>query len=63
MSKENVQKFYELLMNDTAVAEELKKIAAGRDIADPEKAAVLVVDFAAEKGFDFTPYLPIASYS
>ena len=54
MSKENVQKFYELLLNDTAVAEELKKIAAGRDIADPEKAAVLVVDFAAEKGFDFT---------
>ena len=54
MSKENVQKFYELLMNDTAVAEELKKIAAGRDIADPEKAAVLVVDFAAGKGFEFT---------
>ena len=54
MSKESVQKFYELLMTDPVVAEELKKIAAGRDIADPEKAAVLVVDFAAKKGFDFT---------
>ena len=54
MSKENVQKFYELLMTDPVVADELKKIAAGRDIADPEKAAVLVVDFAAKKGFDFT---------
>ena len=54
MSKENVQKFYELLMNDKAVAEELKNIAAGKDIADPEKAAALVVEFAAEKGFDFT---------
>ena len=54
MSKENVQKFYELLMNDKAVAEELKNIAAGKDIADPEKAAALVVEFAAGKGFDFT---------
>ena len=54
MSKESVQKFYELLMTDPVVADELKKIAAGRDIADPEKAAVLVVDFAAKKGFDFT---------
>ena len=54
MSKENVQKFYELLMNDKAVAEELKNIAAGQNIADPEKATVLVVDFAAGKGFDFT---------
>ena len=54
MSKENVQKFYELLMNDTAVTEELKKIAAGRDIADPEKAAALVAEFAAGKGFEFT---------
>ena len=54
MSKENVQKFYELLMNDTAVADELKNIAAGKDIADPEKASELVVDFAAEKGFEFT---------
>ena len=54
MSKENVQKFYELLMNDKAVAEELKNIAAGQNIADQEKAAVLVVDFAAGKGFDFT---------
>ena len=54
MSKENVQKFYELLMNDKAVAEELKNIAAGQNIAVPEKAAVLVVDFAAGKGFDFT---------
>ena len=54
MSKENVQKFYELLMNDKAVAEELKKIAAGKDIAEPEKAAAMVVEFAAGKGFDFT---------
>jgi hypothetical protein len=54
MSKENVQKFYELLMNDKAAAEELKKIAAGKDIAEPEKAAAMVVEFAAGKGFDFT---------
>ena len=54
MSKENVQKFYELLMNDTAVADELKNAAGGKDIADPEKAAAVVVDFAAGKGFDFT---------
>ena len=54
MSKENVQKFYELLMNDKAVAEELKNIAAGKDIAEPEKAAALVVEFAAGKGFDFS---------
>ena len=54
MSKENVQKFYELLMNDTTVADELKNIAVDKDIADPEKAAALVIDFAAGKGFDFT---------
>ncbi len=54
MSKENVQKFYELLMNDTAAADELKNIADGKDIADPEKAAVMVVEFAAGKGFGFT---------
>ena len=54
MSKENVQKFYELLMNDTAAADELKNIADGKDIADPEKAAALVTEFAAGKGFDFT---------
>jgi hypothetical protein len=54
MSKENVQKFYELLMNDKAAAGELKKIAAGKDIAEPEKAAAMVVEFAAGKGFDFT---------
>ena len=54
MRKGNVQKFYELLMNDKAVAEELKNIAAGKDIADSEKAAALVVEFAAGKGFDFT---------
>ena len=54
MSKENVQKFYELLMNDQAVAEELKNTAVGKDIAEPEKAAALVVEFAAGKGVDFT---------
>ena len=54
MGKENVQKFYELLMNDTAAADELKNIADGKDIADPEKAAALVAEFAAGKGFDFT---------
>ena len=54
MSKENVQKFYELLMNDTAAADELKNIASAEDIAEPGKASALVVDFAAEKGFEFT---------
>ena len=54
MSKENIQKFYELLMNDKAVADELKNIAAGKGIADSENTVALVVDFAAEKGFAFT---------
>ena len=54
MSKENVQKFYELLINDTDIADELKNIADGKHIADPEKAAASVVDFAAGKGFEFT---------
>ena len=54
MGKENVQKFYELLMNDKAVADELKNSAAGKDIAGQEEAATLVVEFAAGKGFDFT---------
>ena len=54
MSKENVQKFYELLMNDKAVADELQNIAAGKDIAGQEEAATLIVEFAAVKGFDFT---------
>ena len=54
MSKENVQKFYELLMNDKAVADELQNIAAGKDIAGQEEAATLIVEFAAGKGFDFT---------
>ena len=54
MGKENVQKFYELLMNDKAVADELQNIAAGKDIAGQEEAATLIVEFAAGKGFDFT---------
>ena len=54
MSKENVRKFYEFLMNDSAAAEELKNIAVGKDIDEPEKAAALVVGFAAGKGFDFS---------
>ena len=31
MSKENIQKFYELLVNFAAVAEKLKNIAAGKE--------------------------------
>ena len=54
MGKENVQKFYELLVNDTAAAEELKNMAVGKDIDNPEKAAEMVVEFAAGKGFEFT---------
>ena len=54
MSKENVQKFYELLKNDSSIADELKNIVAEKNINDPEKAVALIVEFAAEKGFDFT---------
>ena len=54
MSKENIQKFYELLMNDKVVADELKNIAASKGNADSENTVALIVDFAAEKGFTFT---------
>ena len=54
MSKENVQKFYEFLVNDTAAAQELKNITVCKDSSAHEEAVALVVDFAAEKGFDFT---------
>lgn len=54
MSKENVQKFYELLKNDSAIADELKNIVAEKNINEPEKAVALIVEFSAEKGFDFT---------
>lgn len=52
MSKENVQKFYELLQHDPAVAEELKQ--AGNNIDSAEKAIAAVIGFAQSKGFDFT---------
>lgn len=52
MGKENVLKFYELLQQDAAVVEELKK--AGEGIDSAEKAVALLIDFAKGKGFDFT---------
>ena len=52
MSKENVQKFYELLTQDAAVVEELKKAVEGVDSA--EKATAAVIDFATAKGFVFS---------
>ena len=54
MSKENVQKFYELLMNDSTVSDELKNIVTGNNENDFEKSAALTIEFAAKKGFDFT---------
>jgi predicted ribosomally synthesized peptide with nif11-like leader len=52
MSKENVQKFYELLKQDPAVVNDLQKAV---EVADnTEKAACCLVEFAGSKGFDFT---------
>ena len=52
MSKENIQKFYELLKQDPAVVNDLKKAVEGAD--NTEKAACCLVEFAGSKGFDFT---------
>ncbi len=54
MSKENIRKFYELLKNNSAVADELKNsidVCVGEDA---EKTVAQIIGFAAEKGFDFT---------
>ena len=52
MSKENILKFYELLKQDPAVVNDLKKAVEGAD--NTEKAACCLVEFAGSKGFDFT---------
>ena len=52
MSKENIQKFYELLKQDPAVVNDLKKAVEGAD--NTGKAACCLVEFAGSKGFDFT---------
>lgn len=52
MSRESVQKFYELLQRDAAVVEELKK--AGEGVETAENAVAVVAAFAKEKGFEFT---------
>lgn len=51
MSKENVKKFYELLQQDSATVEELKK--AGENVDSAEKAMAVLIEFAASKNFDF----------
>ena len=52
MSRENVQKFYEMLIQDPAVVDDLQKAVAGAGNA--EQAACCLVEFAGSKGFDFT---------
>ena len=52
MSKENILKFYELLKQEPAVVNDLKKAVEGAD--NTEKAACRLVEFARSKGFDFT---------
>ncbi len=52
MSKENVKKFYELLTQDAAVAEKLKKAVEGIDSA--EKATAAVIEFGKAEGFVFS---------
>ena len=52
MSKENVQKFYELLTQDAAVAEKLKKAVEGIDSA--EKAVAAVIELGKAEGFIFS---------
>ena len=52
MSKENIQKFYELLKQEPAVVNDLKKAVEGAD--NTGKAACCLVEFAGSKGFDFT---------
>ena len=54
MSKENVRKFYELLVNNLDVADELKNSVVVRGEAEAEKTVAQIIGFAAEKGFDFT---------
>jgi uncharacterized protein YnzC (UPF0291/DUF896 family) len=54
MSKENVRKFYELLINNPAVANELKNSVDVCGEADAEKTVAFIIGFAAEKGFEFT---------
>jgi predicted ribosomally synthesized peptide with nif11-like leader len=54
MSRENAEKFYELLKNDPAIVEELKTSVGRGKEENMDEAIARVVRFAAEKGFEFT---------
>ena len=54
MSKENIRKFYELLKNNSTVVEELKNCVGEGNEEKKNESIAQVVQFAAEKGFNFT---------
>ena len=54
MNKENVNKFYEALKSDNAMAEELQKQGEAIAQKTAQSAAELVVKFAKEKGYEFS---------
>ena len=54
MSKENIRKFYELLKNNSTVVEESKNCVGEGNEEKINESIAQVVQFAAEKGFDFT---------
>ena len=54
MSIENVQKFYEELKSNKALADEIKARSEHLGPEDAKKAFELAVEFGKEKGFDFT---------
>ena len=54
MGTETVKKFYEVLKNDKAMADELRKSADAVEQRTPESVAAFLVKFAAAKGYAFT---------
>lgn len=54
MSTENVQKFYEAIKNDAALAGELQSATKEFNCEVEKKALDLVVEFAQKKGYSFT---------
>ena len=54
MSQENVKKFYEALKNSKEMVEEWHKLVDSSESKTSEKSVALLVQFAAEKGYEFT---------
>lgn len=54
MSKETVEKFYNMLKSDAGEAEAFERAVVAADPKTKEEAAVAVIAFAKERGFEFT---------